>query len=170
MSKSCCNQCSSQPSKPCSKCGRYQISWNDVRFKPNWVNSDNVPQTVKVSVTSAEVLALEGSPVLLLSSFGSGHIIDVISVKVKRNFGTAAYVSANPLLVGYENATNALLEADQSFLEGSADGIVQMGSSSLTFDDNVVENAGLYAYVENADPTTGDGTFDFYITYRTITL
>lgn len=154
----------------CSKCGRYQISWNDVRFKPNWVSAYNVPQTIKVSLTSVEALALFTTAKALMSSPGPGNLIDVISVKIFRDAGTTPYTSANPFQVRYIGATNPLLETDQAFVEGAADGFVQMGAGSLTLDDNVLSGVGLELFVPSANPTLGDGTFDVYITYRIITL
>lgn len=166
-----CKCSTSTTCSPCEKCGRYQVSWNDVRFKPNWVNSDNVPQTIKVSVSSVEILALNATPKDLLTSNGNGNVIDIVSVKIRHNAGTTPYTSANGFQVRYVGAANPILECDQSFVESSSDGeMVQMGSGTLTLTDNVASDAGIEVFIPNANPTLGDGTFDFYITYRTVTL
>lgn len=162
--------CTSSSTSTCRTCGRYQISWNDVRFKPNWVNSDNVPQTAKISITSAEVLSLNTAPKLLIGSFGPNNIIDVVSVKIKNNSGSTAYTSSDGFEVRYVGVSTPLLECDQAFVESSSDNIIQMIPYLGVLDDNVSADAGLELLCPNANPTLGDGTFDVYVTFRTITL
>jgi len=75
-----------------------------------------VPQTVKVTVSSAELLALATTPKDLIAAQGAGLAISPIMLTIKNNFGTVVYDFANDLQV--ITSSNALGSQIMDILKG----------------------------------------------------
>jgi len=125
--------------------------------------------TVKVSLTSADILALDFSaPFTLIAAPGAGKFINVQSIYFKLNFGTTPYsnvtiaVNLGPI-TGVVSGMSALLDASvDTFHTGG----VYPSSSPIA---SPVANTAL-EITTSAPPTGGDGTLDVYITYNVISL
>jgi hypothetical protein len=117
----------------------------------------------KVTLSSAEVLALNSTPITLIGAPGAGKISVVASCIFQYNFNTAAYVSAGNfnLVMG----SNNIIQLGGVITLGSSI-IKQSAPSSAT----VLANTSLQATVTVANPTTGDGTIDIYLWYYVLTL
>lgn len=129
--------------------------------------------TVKVSLSSAEILALNGTPKELIAAPGSGKIIQPIATMYRYNYGTLTY-NTNQTMQLYYNGfvgntiTNTLLSRTES-------AILRQGAISttsltyLTATQDIVNKAFMLS-VQTGNPAAGDGTLDVYITYTIITL
>ncbi len=123
-------------------------------------------QTATIHVSSAEILALNTSPVELLPAPGAGKAIDLVSLVVRQNFVTTQYdggfMAIFPSL--YFGVGNISDNISGTQLDFTSSRITKMTMNGL-----MVENEPLYLGT-SANPTNGDGTLDFYITYRIIDL
>lgn len=121
-------------------------------------------QVAKVTLSSANVLALFTTPITLVAAPGAGFAIETLAITIRNNFGTASYSTAGDIVIRNPNGSTTFF----------VDSIITTGISKIsTFakvDGDVIENEALQIRAEASNPTTGDGTFNVYVTYRIITL
>lgn len=120
-------------------------------------------QTIKVTVTSAEILDSHDNPVELLPAPGVNSFYQVINTTIKKSFDTTAYdtnVDGN-FTIGSEIVGGTL---DLAFTQTS----YTAGTGSFSIDD--IENQGLFFTTETGNPENGDGELVFYITYQILEL
>jgi hypothetical protein len=120
-------------------------------------------QTIKVTVTSAEILDSHDNPVELLPAAGVNSFYQIINVTIKKSFDTTAYdtnVDGN-FTIGSEIVGGTL---DLAFTQTS----YTAGTGSFSIDD--IENQGLFFTTETGNPENGDGELVFYITYQILEL
>lgn len=125
-------------------------------------------QTVKVSLTSADILALNSTPYTLVAAQGAGTMINVLKVWYLYRFVTTAYTGGGLLTVtmGPINIAPALanLLSSSTDLIGRPGTGVTTTTSSFGYDNTpVLLNCSLAQ-------TLGDSTLDVYVTYDVITL
>ncbi len=131
-------------------------------------------ETVKVHISSAEILALNGTPKTLVAAPGSGKVIVPLFVFGQMSFGTAAYAVHVNLGVGYAAGSDMLFT--NATLLAVSSGVVNqpmfpVAAAGVTGNDSeYVANADLVATVATGDPTTGAGTLNLYVTYAVVTL
>jgi hypothetical protein len=127
--------------------------------------------TTKVSVSSAEILALNSSPKQLLAAPGSGKLYEITGILCRMNFGTAAYAANTTLQVLYSGA-NLVVGTNSNIINAtiSKTGKMILSAISAAGSTQYLENTALNVNVGGGNPTTGDGTLDIYITYKIITL
>jgi hypothetical protein len=137
-------------------------------------NSNNGCVCIKsasLTITSAQVLALNSTPLTIVAAQGVGTAIEVISASVKIDFNTTAYATVTNLLI-----SNSSSNTDQ-FRGGGV-----LASTVSTFkrfvltdptgatDTQIIENDSLIIHCASADPTAGDSDITVYVLYRVITL
>lgn len=120
-----------------------------------------------ITITSAQVLALNTTPKELLAAPGAGFCYAIDSIYATIDFNSAAYsASTDALEIRYTNGAGAKpAELSNTFLEAAADAreLAQPASAIIP-----VENAAIVAVVPNADPTTGDSDIKVRVFYRVI--
>ncbi len=136
--------------------------------------SSATPITAKLSLSSAQILALNGTPITLVAAPGSGKTIVPISVIGRMNFLTAAYATNLQLQVKYSAGADALF-VNSTLLAATSGNPIQplfpVAAGSVTGNDNeYIANADLLITVGTGNPATGAGTLDLYITYAVVTL
>jgi len=138
---------------------------------PIW-SDINAVKTIKVSLTSANILALNTTPFVLISAPGAGKILNVLNVKYRYNFVSTAYTGGGSIycnIGGFyvtDNTQNefALSSTATRFIKPVMVNLEQSSTSTSAY-----ENIALSLFCTNAQ-LNGNGTFDVYITYNTITL
>jgi len=120
-------------------------------------------QTIKVTVTSAEILDSHDNPVELLPAPGVNSFYQVINTTIKKSFDTTAYDTNvdGIFTIGTEVIGGTL---DLAFTQTS----YVFGTGSGSIDD--IENQGLFFSTETGNPENGDGELIFYITYQILEL
>lgn len=130
--------------------------------------SSGILNIVKVSLSSAELLQIGTTPIVVVPAQGAGTIIRPISVNAVVNFNTTAY-SVNPTLTLFEGGWLPLLNMN-NILSASATTYFNYPSlTTITTISNVI-NEDLMVYGGSGDPSGGDSTVDLYVTYVVITL
>ena len=138
---------------------------DDQKFPPKGFNGTNYQRTASVSVTSAEILALNTTPKTLIASPGEDNFIIVDEVFLFHDHGGTDYVGGDDLAINYTDGSGDSLISDISetaFLEASADAYaLHHGIDCIP-----VSGAAVVLFAKTSDPTTGDGTFTIKIKYR----
>lgn len=140
---------------------------------PVWADPSGTTQ-VKVSLTSAQIRALNTTPIALVPAMGAGFAILPIAIVGRMNFLTAAYATNTQLNVGFSAASDPLF-TNTTLLPVTAGNPIQpffpIAQAAVTGNDNeYIANAALNISVPGGNPITGVGTLDVYLTYQVIAL
>lgn len=125
-------------------------------------------KTIKVTLSSSQILNLFTTTVELVPAV-PGKLLILKSIYQKYNYGTTTYSNINTCKLGY--GTTALLLANFSLLAydvANANGI--FAPSLNIASTNTYAGLPIVLGATVANPTTGDGTLDLYLTYYEITL
>lgn len=121
-------------------------------------------KTVKVSVTSGQILSLNSIPIELVPAPGAGFVLDALHAMVRVNAATP-YVGDDVIISSVPGA------AQLSLLNPLGTGVTTLNRmTDAGIIASYIENTSLKLSVINADPTGGTGTLDVYLAYRIITL
>ena len=134
----------------------------------NGIIPANVQQIAEGTLTSAQILALNTTPVQLIPAPGAGKYISVDEIVLTLNFGTTQYTGTNAMNFTYTNGSgNALTgTAANSWINSAATAALKVIGVAVT----PTANAALVASVGTANPAAGDSTISYSIIYRVVTL
>ena len=132
---------------------------------------DQSAKTVKVSLTSAEILNLSTTPKVLIAAPGANKIIQPLSVLINLNYGTTPYATNTSMRLATGTSFDPLLSISTVLAANDDTFFRSLVSQTLTATNGVPPtNLPLTLYVPSGNPTAGDSTFDIYVTYVIITL
>ena len=153
---------------------------NQVLDQNNLIRSQGVKIASLVSQnllgSSAALLALKTTPLLLIPAPGPGLAIIVHSVSLKLNFGTTAYtLNAGTLKFFIGTTANAVaITGDLSAILTQASSKENVGVPALASGIQSVaniENQGIFLGNDGtANYTLGDGTLDIVIAYQIVQM
>jgi len=130
--------------------------------------ADSIPtKEVKITLTPAQILALDTTPIQVVSAPDAGKVLVPVRVFSKLRFGTTAYVGGSARLryIGGDQRTH-----ESMVLTATGDSSGFWGAQGAGPNDDIVkEAAGLELYSTGAF-TTGDSEIDIYVTYTEMTL
>lgn len=139
--------------------------------------SSDIPLSIKVTVPSADLLAVVTGPTPyeLIPAPGAGKFIDVISIVCNLNFNTTAYDFNNALRIGTNTTGSTTMGTDGGQLTISPSNIINASATKLSVVGSASAkknvNTALYLNAGSATTvTTGDSDIDLYITYKIVTL
>jgi hypothetical protein len=128
--------------------------------------------TIKVSLTSADILALNATPFTLIAAQGAGTLTNVIRVWFKYNFNTTAYTGGGTLTVTYNS--NGFIPVNTAFSNLLGQTSNSIGRPAMSFSVLTLQNSDMInvpiTLICSAAQTLGDSTLDVYLTYDVITL
>lgn len=122
------------------------------------------------SLSSAQILALNSSPVTIVPAQGAGTIIQVDSVVMEMVSGTPYVLGFGTVSVDYSAAgTVATAGCTNTWVQAAANAVCFIVPISLTNTaaTNVV-NAGI-RIIATGNPTTGTGTIQYRVRYHVVT-
>lgn len=123
----------------------------------------------RFTLTSAQILALNTTPITLIPAFIQSVII-VEWIAARLNFNTTAYTGNNALEFRYTNATGQKVTADMP------NAFINSASTDYNFASIVqtqftpVFNTPVVVRVPTANPGAGNSTIDLVIKYRVVTF
>ncbi len=123
-------------------------------------------QCASLSITSAQVLALNSTPLEIVAAQGAGKAIEVISVSVNIDFTSAAYATNTTLQAITSGATVAQFE--ENVLGATVSTIKKLAevTSSSATSTQLLANAALNIQAKTGDPVTGDSDIEVFVLYR----
>ncbi len=154
------------------------VVWNNdaaLGATPSWSEVSRTDSagavTSTTSLSSADILALNDTPIEIIPAPGAGKVIQVLSVTGALTFDSAAYATHTELDIIDTTSGDVLFEDTGTLLAATGDIVAQVeanGNSHVALE--VTENGSVSATVATGNPATGDGTLKIYATYKIITL
>lgn len=130
-------------------------------FLPN-IDPNIVYKYARIPLSSAQILSL-GTPLVLVPAPGVGKALILREMDIKYTFVSAAYATAATMNIKCSTTTIA---SNTGLLASLVSDLKQLGISSQI---PLYDNAGITLSAA-LNPTLGDGTMVFYVTYQEITL
>lgn len=124
--------------------------------------------SVKVHVTSAELLAIQTTPKVIVANQGANTLIVPVIMIIKYNFATAAYTSNLNLNVG--SASFPTLIAANGILGNTADAIAMRTASINTTATGYTLDEALRLSCASGNPAGGDASVDVFVSYKVFNL
>lgn len=128
-----------------------------------------IQKTIKRTLTSAEILNLFTTPIELVPAI-TGKLLVPQFLHQKYNHNTTAYTISGLFRLGLGtisfapiNFTPVVTSADNA--QGLTNFSINQSTSGLTY-----QNLPIVVGATTANPASGDGTLDLYLTYLEITL
>lgn len=122
-----------------------------------------------VSIPTASVLTLNGTPVTLVAAPAAGTAIVVDRITASLVYGTAAYATNTTIEFRYTNGSGTKVVADiTALLTATADKIVSV--SGIEAATVLTSAAALVAVVPTGNPATGDSNIKIQVLYHTVTI
>lgn len=128
-------------------------------------STDTPTRYTQISLSSAEILALNATPKDLVAAPGASKIIIPIAFVFNYTFVTAAYITNTTLAVKFDGVA------------GNGTGIAGIGSAASIIktsawgnDVTALANTKLVALVQTGDPAAGDGTATLGVYYKIHTV
>lgn len=147
-----------------------QTSLTDVDAIVAYTLSSGLPtKFAKVTITSAQLLQLNTTPIELVPAQGAGKVIIPFTVLLRYRFGTIEYatnlnITLSPNNSLYQvNYNSAIAGSQDRYSSRSIIPTVSLGGS-------IVDNLPLTIGAQIGNPTAGDGELDVYISYYVLTL
>lgn len=132
-----------------------------------------VIKTERVVISTANILAMNGAPVDVVTAPGAGIAIEFISATIAYTHDTADYTGGGDITINYSggSAVSGVITKTNSF-GASANKIFRVGKTAET-ELELSSNTALV--ITNAtgaftDPGTAAGTANLYVTYRMVAL
>ena len=132
-------------------------------------------RTTKISLSSAEILALFTTPKQLVAAPGAGKMVNLHNIKFVYTFVSAAYATNTTLQVLYGSTSASSIVSQSNIISGtnSLTAFIGATNAAVTICNTPVSsftNTALNLTVVTGNPTGGDSTMDVYVTYSIINL
>lgn len=123
-------------------------------------------KVAEVTIPSAQVLTLNGTPVEIVPAPGAGRANLIILVAASIAYVSAAYATNTTLTVGHAGVGATFT----SFLANTSSKIVANGATFAAAATTAAQNAAITATVSSGNPATGDSPVTVTVVYTTINL
>lgn len=126
------------------------------------------PITKKISLSSAEILALFTTPKVLVAAQGVNTVVQPIAIVIQKNFNSIAYNTNTNLRL----ATGTIFEKQLANAIGFTQNEIGSYSVSVNASDAAAlsKNVDITLKAETGNPLSGNSTIDVYLTYKVINL
>jgi hypothetical protein len=126
-------------------------------------------QTAVVPLTSAQILALNTTPVSLIAAPGAGKAIRVMDLALKMTTTSTVYANGGALEFRYTDGSGTKVTADiASAVVTAGAGTSYTNVEGIEVSLTLTANAAVVVRAASADFITGTGAGIFYVSYRVI--
>ena len=130
--------------------------------------ADCCTTTVHVHLTSAQILALNTTPIQVIPAPPIGKHTQLLGAFATLTFNSIPYGNPKDLVFIYSGASTSI-GGNPNILGATSTKSSGFGTESEII-DSVTPGAALNVTVLGGNPVNGDSTLDLYITYKIITL
>ena len=137
-----------------------------------WLSTDGVRlggilENFEVTeLSSAQILALDTDPVVLLPAPGPGRMIVVLGSQFSYRAGTTPYTTANSPVIVYDGPSKTGCANFNIDLSSAVDQVsAQPAGQVSSITPNEVENVAILMTMTAGDVTLGDGTLSVALSY-----
>lgn len=124
-----------------------------------------------LTLSSAQILDINTTPITLIPSPGVGKMIDLVSAVVRVNFNTVAFDVVDDRFILQFTGAETYISIVDDIVNGVVTKTYKFNTQDLIAGANqMVENAPVIATLATGNPTVGDGSIDIHYAYRIITL
>jgi hypothetical protein len=129
----------------------------------------STPLVVKIDLSSADLLALDSTPIAVASAIGAGYALVPAGISYRYTYGTAAYTGSYNIQLKSSTATgsNIFLAITSVALNSGASRSGGLPTNTGTGINAIVENDDLVLSASDAI-STGDGVLTVWVTYSII--
>ena len=126
----------------------------------------------ELSIPTASVLTLNGTPLTIAPAPGAGYAIEVINASLYVTYNSVAYATNTTLMLITDTATVAQMQLSGAIANTVTRGykIPELSSAAGATATMVIGNKSLKVQVATGDPTAGNSDIKVYVLYRIITL
>jgi len=125
--------------------------------------------TKRTELTSAQVLALNTTPISLVADPGAGYGIVVHRITGAVDYNSAAYATNTTVEFRYTNGSGTKVTADMAALiTATADKVVTVGGIEAAL--VVTANAAIVAVAATGNPATGNSPVAFDVEYTIVEI
>lgn len=146
---------------------RYEY-WNGAQWLG--IGQDlSTPLTVKVDLSSADILSLDTTPITLVAAPGSGYALMPVSLAYRFNYGSIAYADGANIGVKCSTKTTSdfFIAVQALTIRAAANRSGSIPANTGISNDSIAENDSLQLQSSLAF-TAGDGTLTVWLTYAII--
>lgn len=129
-------------------------------------------QAAELSIPTASVLTLNGTPLEIVAAPGAGYAIQLVAASFKLTYNSIAYATNTDLQLIADTATIAQVKTSSGAINGTVTQHIILGEvpSPGTTDTQIIENKSLKVQVPTGNPTAGNSDIKVYVLYRIITV
>jgi hypothetical protein len=150
----------------------YKIDFDDLQTSILGGTAGEITYKASLTITSAKILTLNGTPLTIVSATGAGTYIEAISASASMTYGTTPYATNTTLQIINDGADNAQL-INASALIGTVTKNTKFytnNSIPTAGQTQIITNTALQVNVLTGNPTAGDSDITVHVFYRIITL
>lgn len=135
------------------------------KWRKDWRSTAPI-RFVTIKVTSAQILALNATPKVLVAAPGAGRAIELVSAVLHLDYGTATYTGNGTLTIRTTTGTSVLsgILAAAELLHSTADKVAVMAPASTGIGLDL--NDGIELFEPTGECTVGDSTLTVIVGYR----
>ena len=123
-------------------------------------------QTVKVSLSSAQILALNTTPITLVAAQGAGTVVTPVAITLRNNIVGSAYTgNVTPEVVYSGQSTPIITDTNGLTITTNTPRRRTMQNNF-----NALENTAITITEPTGNPSSGTNTMDVYVQYYVLTL
>lgn len=130
---------------------------------------------VKGQLSSAQILALNATPIEIIAAPGAGYAIEIEEVKWFLDYNTTGYTAGagDDLVLRYTDGTGEVISepADGAdFLDATADTLIYCRGMMSGDGQGVLmtANAAVVAHIQTSEITGGDSPINYEVHYRVV--
>ena len=130
------------------------------------INGDAGVMEATVNLTSAQILALNTTPIEIVAAPGAGYYIEVVSGVVALDATATGYAANDDIDLVYSSAPTVKCATADGALAGTSD----KNTSIIKIAGAVIANNALQITDVDGNPTTGTGTAKVTVAYRIVAI
>ena len=141
---------------------------NEIKASVNALYVSEILKTNRV-LTSAEILALNTTPIELIAAPGAGKMIQLISYAAFLDFNSVAYATNLAFRIIYAGSSEVIVQANSSFINATGDAnllLSPLEAQTQAAEDQM--NKAVQAFINTGDPTAGNSDIKTQILYTIV--